>query len=87
MSADRKSKRVGALATKRAVSAWSRNARRAVVRARGYLTTARACLDRLEAGERGHVCGELRDALRGVGHMLDDIDSGTDGDPPGGGAP
>ncbi len=68
------------LAVRRAVSAWSRNARRAAKQAREYLATASTCLGRLESGERGHVVGELRDALRGVGHMLDDVESGLDGD-------
>ncbi len=64
----------------RAVAAWSRNRRRACKTAREYLADATKAYEALCEGERGHVLENLKTALRGLRHMLDDIESGKDGD-------
>lgn len=69
-------------AIKRAVGAWSKNQRRAAAQARKYLADALKAHEELVEGERGHVLDELKTALRGIKHMLDDIESGKDGDLP-----
>lgn len=66
----------------RDVAARFSNQRRAAKQARVYLTDAWKAWSALVDGERGHVVDELKTALRGIGHMLDDIESGKDGDEP-----
>ena len=73
-------KRAFEAAVRREVRRRSANTKRAVAQAREYLAAAKAAWGELREGERGHVLDELHTALRGIGHMLDDVESGKDGD-------